>query len=108
MFKCICMCVYVSVYACVCDCECVYENVCACLYVYACTCECMYVGGEVGARLGSAWVCGDQMSASGVTPQAQLPLFPCQDLPQEPSSPIRLGWLASNPHIAICLYCLLL
>lgn len=51
MFKCICMCVYVSVYACVymhvcVTCECVYENVCACLYVCACTCECMYVGGR--------------------------------------------------------------
>lgn len=107
MFKCICMCIYVSVYACV------YMHVCVTVSVYMRMCVHVHVSvcmwrEEVGARLGSAWVCGDQMSASGVTPQAQLPLFPCQDLPQEPSSPIRLVWLASNPHIAICLYCLLL
>lgn len=49
--------------------------------------------------MGSAGVCGNQMSASGVIPQAQLTLFPCQDLPEGPRarSPIRRGWLASNP-----------
>lgn len=82
---------YVHAYASVCACVYVHgcETVCTCVHVHELMCESVCVG----TPWGSAWVCGNQ---------AQLTLFSMTgSLTRIQGSPIRLGWLASEPQITL-------
>lgn len=82
---------YVHAYASVCACVDVdgCETVCTCVHVHELMCESMCVG----TPWGSAWVCRNQ---------AQLTLFSMTgSLTWIQGSPIRLGWLASDPQITL-------